>query len=306
MRRRRSWSRVARLAACVAVVAALARSERSQAQELRSVSDSLPRELVEALLRPYIGFYSSSSSKFVIGKLPESLAPYFFVPANARILGGIDAPTTKIVVLTVPMSYEDVRVAYQREQPKLGWEPPPSFEAMRGWGFMPAPGSTPDGSGLEFCHIGQSLEIRMMPETPTTSHVTATVQNFGGRCNMDLRAGGRPPTPTELPTLTNPAGSAMNSPTCSPGPFFPSGGGGTTERLQTSLTPQQLLETFARQLSDSGWTAGETVTTIRRSWTRPEGNGALVRELTVTAGPMLNAPAGCREVSMQVRRVPKR
>lgn len=84
------------------------------------------------------------------------------------------------------------------------------------------------------------------------------------------------------------------------------GAGGSAERLQTSLTPQQLLDSFARQLSDSGWAAGQTTTTIRRTWTRPESTTGIVSELTVTAAPLLNSPVGCHEVLMQLRQVPKR
>jgi hypothetical protein len=293
-----------RAISCAALIVA-ATAQLAHAQQTR-VSDSLPREFVEALLRSSMGFFPGSGSRFVVGAVPTSLAPYLFVPANARVLGGIESPTLTVAVLSVPMSYDDVRMTYQREQQKLGWTPPPSFEAMRGWGFMPAPGTMSGGSGLEFCHIGQSLEISVNSESTGMSQLTATVRGFGGRCSMEVRAGGRPPGVADLPTLTNPAGSAMNPQTCTSGPFMTTGAGGTAERLQTSLTPQQLLDFFARQLSDSGWTAGQTTTTIRRTWTRPENTTGIVSELTVTAGPLLNSPVGCHEVSMQLRRVPKR
>jgi hypothetical protein len=293
-------------AVCTSLMVAAVNVQLAQAQQGRTVSDSLPREFVEALLRTSMGFFPGNGSKFVLGSVPAPLARYLFVPRNARVLGGIESPMTTVAVLSVPMSYDDVRITYQREQPKLGWEPPPSFEAMRGWGFMPAPGTMSGGSGLEFCHIGQSLDISVNSAAGDTSVVTATVRGYGGRCSMDVRAGGRPPSAAQLPTLTNPPGSAMNPQTCTPGPFMTTGAGGTAERLQTSLTPQQLLDSFARQLSDSGWTAGETVTTIRRVWTRPDSVTGLVRELTVSVGPLVNSPAGCHDVSMQIRRVPKR
>jgi hypothetical protein len=303
MGRRRS--RAGRTSACVALMIATSVGI-APSQQPGTVSDSLPREFVEALLGNYMGFFPGSASKFVLGKVPTSLAPYLFVPPTARVLGGVESPMMTVAVLSVPMSYEDVRITYQREQPKLGWTPPPSFESMRGWGFMPAPGTMSGGGGLEFCHIGQSLEISVNSARRDATQLTATVRNGAGRCNMDIAAGGRPPNAAELPALTNPPGSAMNPQTCTYGPFMVTGTGGTAERLQTTLSPQQLLDTFARQLADSGWTAGETSTTIRRSWTRPAGNGPVIRELTITAGPLLNSPAGCHEVSMQVRRVPKR
>jgi hypothetical protein len=298
-------SRPGRASAFAALL--LAASVRpGHAQQTHNVSDSLPREFVEALLRTSMGFYPGSGSKFVLGAVPPSLAPYLFVPANARVLGGIESPVMTVAVLAVPMSYEDVRITYQREQPKLGWTPPPSFGAIRGWGFMPAPGTMSGGTGLEFCHIGQSLDISVNPDASGTSQLVATVRGIGGRCSMDVRAGGRPPSAVDLPTLTNPPGSAMNPQSCTSGPFMSTGAGGTAERLQTSLSPQQLLDSFARQLSDSGWIVGQAATTIRRTWTRPDSSSGFERELTVSAGPLLNSPAGCQEVSMQLRRVPRR
>lgn len=302
---RRHRSRLGRATACAALTVA-ASVHLAHAQQTHAASDSLPREFVEALLRNSMGFFPGSGSKFVLGAVPAALAPYLFVPANARVLGGIESPTLTVAVLAVPMSYDDVRITYQREQLKLGWTPPPSYEAMRGWGFMPAPGTMSGGTGLEFCHVGQSLEISVNSEAPGMSQLTATVRGFGGRCSIDVRAGGRPPGAADLPTLANPPGSAMNPQTCTSGPFISTGAGGTAERLQTRLTPQQLLDSFARQLGDSGWTAEETTTTIRRTWTRPDSITGIVRELTVSAGPMLNSPAGCHEVSMQLRRVPRR
>lgn len=270
------------------------------AQSARPGVDSLPRDLVEALLRPYYGFYPASGSTFVVGHVPASLAPYFFVPPGSRVLGGIESPSTTIVVLSTSMSAEELRTAYRREQLRLGWTPAPAT-GYRGWGFVPAPGASQDG-GLVFCHIGQSLQITpfQSPSQPLT--VTATVQNYGSQCSAQARMM-TPSTVMELPVLLNPEGAAMNDRICLGSTTAFSGGNGSGERLQTTLSPTQLLDHFSRQLADSGWSASPPVAGVRRVWTRPD-TGSASRELTLTITPL--SSAGCQDLSLQIRRVPGR
>jgi hypothetical protein len=260
--------------------------------------DSLPRELVEALLRPYLGLYSGGASGFVVGHVPASLAPFFFVPPGARVLGGIETPTTTVVVLSVPMSVDDVRSAYRREQLRLGWTMP-SPAGARGWGFVPAPGMGQDGT-LTFCHIGQSIQIVPYQMSSQPLIVTATVQNYGTSCGTQIRFGMQASTAVELPLLMNPQDAGMNDRACLSSNLSLVGSNGTSERLQTKLSPTQLLEHFSRQLSDSGWSASPALAAVRRVWTRPDSGGA-ARELTLTITP--SAVSGCQELSMQVRRV---
>jgi len=264
--------------------------------------DSLPRELVEALLRPYLGLYSGRGSGFVIGRVPASLAPYFFVPPGARVLGGIESPSTTVVVLSVPMSIEEVRAAYRKEQLRLGWAPP-SPAGSRGWGFVPAPGAGQDGTSLVFCHIGQSLQIvpYQVPSQPLT--LTATVQNYGSSCANQVQFSSPSAAAMELPLLVNPQDAGMNDRTCFGSIVGIGGGNGTSERLQTNLSPAQLLEHFSRQLSDSGWSTSSSAAAVRRVWTRPD-SGGLARELTLTITP--STVAGCQELSVQLRRIPNR
>lgn len=261
--------------------------------------DSLPRDLVEALLRPYLGLYSGGASGFVVGRVPAPLAPFFFVPPGARVLGGIETPSTTVVVLSVAMSVDEVRSAYRREQLRLGWTTP-SPAGPRGWGFVPAPGMGQDGS-LIFCHIGQSLQIVPYQMSSQPLIVTATVQNFGGSCGTQMQFGMQSSTAVALPVLMNPQDAGMNDRTCLSSSLSLVGSNGTSERLQTKLSPAQLLEHFSRQLSDSGWSASPALAAVRRVWTRPDSGGA-AREMTLTITP--STVSGCQELSMQVRRVP--
>ena len=54
----------------------------------------------------------------------------------------------------------------------------------------------------------------------------------------------------------------MNARECLSSPTL--GTSSTSERLMTTLDPAQLLEAFAKQLSDSGWRAGMSVRRIAK------------------------------------------
>lgn len=265
--------------------------------------DSIPRDLVLALLRQTgVG----SGTEFFVGKVPPALEPFMYIPRGARVLGGYTSPYSTTVVLSMPsVPFEQIGPMFGRELQKLGWAPPPSYDDLRGWGFVPSATANATGSGLEFCHIGQSLQIMPSTDGPTTT-VVAQVQNFGGRCSLTNRssAGGRP-APSILPTVTNPVGALMNGNTCLV-QFLPQAApAGTSERLQTAMSPSQLLEHFGKQLADSGFaTVNNVPAAVRRQWTRPDSTGA-TREVTITATPMTgNNTAGCMDVSMSVRVLP--
>ncbi len=279
---------------CVAIAAPLS------AQRRAPQPDSIPRALVEALLRPYFGSYPGST-EFFVGKVPPELAPYLYVPKDARVIGGMASQQSTSTVLIVPSSMEQIVAEFGRELPKLGWTPP-SDDFGRAWGFVPARTANMSGNGLEFCHIGQSLQIVPVPLPEGGSQVTVTVQNYGGRCNARALAAARPvqATPSSLPTLVNPLGVNMSPQACAV-PFSPVlGPSSTSERVQMSMAPDALVAAFAKQLSDSGWTAGGTTAVVRRTWTRPDTAG-ITRELTVTATP--TGPQGCYDVSMSVRQL---
>jgi hypothetical protein len=296
----RAWPRP--LATFLAFAFLVTLAVASRAQSARSATpDLLPRELVEALLRPYLGLYTGSGATFAVGRVPESLAPYLFVPPGARVLGGIESPSNTIVVLSVSTSVEDLRASYRREQLRLGWTPP-SPGGSRG-GFVPAPGTGQEGNSLVFCHIGQSLQIVPYPSTAGSLLVTATVQTYSGLCGNQVRFMSTSPSGIELPVLLNPDGAGMNSPTCYASNLSSMGGNNTSERLQTNLSPAQLIDHFSRQLSDSGWGVSATNASIRRSWTRPD-SGGMSREVTLTITP--SQVNGCMDVSMQARRLTAR
>jgi len=274
------------------------------AQAPRSTGpDSLPRELVEALLRSGISAYGGDGSEFVVGRVPTSLAPFLYVPRDANVLGGVENSSNTVAVFKVRMTSEELRGVYGRELPRLGWTSSSGRPGM-GWGFAPAPGSGPTGSGLEYCHIGQSLQITPN-ETPSGLTVTAVVRNYGGACAGRVAFVPASPSGVAMPSLINPPDASMNQPGCyQPQPLGVGSGRSMSERLETSITADKLLEHFARQLADSGWSpAGQQAASVRRTWTRADAGGT-IREITLSITPLANS--ACQEVSMQVREVSKR
>jgi len=263
-------------------------------------SDSLPRDLVEALLRPYYGSVSAGGSGFVIGRVPADLVPYLYVPPGARVLGGVETSSRTVVVLSVTAPLDELRSAYRREQLRLGWTSP--VAPSQGWGFVQAPGTGPDINSLVFCHIGQSLQIvpYSAPSSGGPLVVTATVENYGSSCQSRVRFVPSTTFATDLPVIFNPDGAAMNSRACYPPNVSASGVNASGERLETKLSPVQLLAHFSRQLSDSGWTAASSSgAAVKGVWTRPD-TGELTRELTLTITP--SPAAGCQDLLLQVRR----
>lgn len=290
--------RAAAVALSAAVLGAAGVAARPLAAQSPARRDSLPTELVQALLQPYA---VQPSQEFFVGQVPPALAPFLYVPKNARIVGGMSSGNATTAVLELPPGSEDVVSAYQREMPKLGWTVPSGADG-RSYGFVPAAGMNMNGNGLEFCHIGQSAQIIPAPNAARGTRLTITVNGYGGRCGGPRTVFS--PQSAEIvrmPTLVNPTGSFMNGQACSVSVALPGRMNGTTERVQSSLSATQMLDFFAKQLADSGWTSPQTVTIVRRTWTHADSAND-VRELTLSASSIGGTP--CVEMQMQVRSLP--
>jgi len=291
-----------------AVLFLVMRLATASAQAAPDTATMLPRELVEALVQPYVG--GPSGTEFFVGKVAPALQPFLFVPSSARVIGSMASPTSTTVVMTAPLNPMEIKAQYEREQPKLGWTHPPTANATRGWGFGPPPSAMPEGAGSEFCHVGQSLRVIPFPNAPGSTRIVVTVQNFGGRCQMSDRVvfiGGQPPR-VAMPALENPLGAPMNPVGCSRAGSIGSQMASMSERLETSMTPMQLLDHFGKQLADSGWTASaQTSPTLRRTWTRAD-SGNTVREAMLQIAPLQDAARGttCEEIVLSVRQLPAR
>ncbi len=285
-----------------AAVLAFALTSAAVGQAPRDTLRAIPRDLVEGLLMPFnMGF--GNNIEFTVGDVPPSLKPFLYVPKGAHVIGGMSNGSAVYVVMSAQASSQDVSAEFRREQPKLGWTVPPT--ANRSWGFVAAQAATYDNGGLQFCHINQSLEIRPLGR-PGVTQISVIVQN-NGRCGQTgVVMAGQPGT-SILPALENPFGTTMNVQSCFQTVVAGTGPTATTERVQTNLSPAQLLDAFAKQLSDSGYKSNDgSAGPIRRTWTRPD-SGETIREVTLQVTPNggSGTTAGCMEVTMSARRTLK-
>ena len=106
----------------------------------------------------------------------------------------------------------------------------------------------------------------------------------------------RPP----FPTLIDPPGSIEDH---GNGPCMASMGGnpiGLGITMRSSMSPQDLLDYYGRQLADSGWTpTPATVPGALKTWSRTDSIGT-TSEVTVTVAPS-SGTAACHMVYMQVQ-----
>src|SRR5262249_61822881 len=96
------------------------------------------------------------------------------------------------------------------------------------------------------------------------------------------------------PTLYNPAGAGDYAATrdCQLMGLF-----GTSTQLRTPMTPQQILDHYAKQMQDSGWRPATG--SIGRTWTKPDSTGAAQEASLLVATSTRDST--CHEVSLQVR-----
>jgi hypothetical protein len=220
------------------------------------------------------------------------------------VLGSAFLGTTVVAVITLPSTSDDVIADFTRELARRGWTTPPPSPQYGGGGFRPAPvvaERTP--TRVTLCGDQQLLTVSAARRRGVATDVTMRVSTPTNYSPC------RPPQAPMMvmsspyPTLYNPAnatdGRMMGD--CS---LNMSGSMGTATTLRTDMTPDALLEHYGRQLQDSGWkSVSDAKSIIGRSWTRTDSSGAPV-ELSLTVATSMRG-AACRDVNLQVRKVPK-
>jgi hypothetical protein len=294
----------------VSVVAASATAAspgtlHAQVRRLTDVSaDSVPKALVEAVIDP-IGtmrmMAGGARPRLLVGTLPSGLAQRLWIPPGSTVLGGIESSGFGIAIIHSAMSEDSLNAGYAREEPRLGWTLPPARTvAGPAMGFVQAPTTLAVGSGVVegglFCSGGTTLSISVSPIDPLMREIRATAMNLGdARCQPAAASRVIMPNRPNYPTLVNPPGSGPGYANCS---SWNSMGGGGTTRLQTGMSADEVLQHYAKQLTDSGWTPGPDQT-VSRSWSHRDSTGTLT-QVTLTAR-LAPASPGCVEVQMEVR-----
>jgi hypothetical protein len=111
----------------------------------------------------------------------------------------------------------------------------------------------------------------------------------------------RPEMPANRPLFPTLYDPPVTGEPVAPNACFPNynNSSGTNNYLRTTLTTDLVLEHYARQLQDSGWTPSSAMAPAGRTFTRRDSTGAPIEvTLTVVGSPM---GPNCRDVTMQVR-----
>jgi hypothetical protein len=275
----------------------------SRAQEPRRLisADSIPRDLAAALIASG-GF--GADPQILIGSMPEWIANRLSIPSGARVLGSAFLGTTVVAVVTMPVASDTMMNQLKSDLLRRGWTNPPP-QPNYGGGFRPAPaGMVPDGplTRVTLCSDQQVLAASAARQRGTVTNITYRISTTGGYsvCRPPKLPVG--PTRSAFPTLYNPPAAldARMSGDCANN----FNGSGTSTTLRTSMSADALLDHYARQLQDSGWTsAGEKASIVGRTWSRTDSAGTPVDVVITVTTPAQNS--GCRELNLQVRTMRK-
>ena len=210
----------------------------------------------EAALREFIGRaldYPSPEATdgvtVLIGALPEGLPLELPIPEGSRVVGstvrGSELGGTEII-LDVDMPPEGVLGFYQEELLRAGWEEAP--EQPYGGGFVSASWPTAtyclnqDEAQIylsAFEMPGKGADVRLNIQSPV-QYSACDPQVYGPYDEGSA----------VIPELITPQGTVVESGGSSSG----DGMADTSASLRTDLSPAELVESYADQLREVGWT----------------------------------------------------
>jgi hypothetical protein len=183
--------------------------------------------------------------------------------------------------------------------PRLGWKAVKDGPGQnQGWGFSPAPTAARDTT-FGLCNATSSLMVsaRTTPARQTRlilisvpQPATECMPQPPGRPSMAAMRG-----ESRMPTVINPPGS--DRPAC--GSSGSSGGYPSSEAsISTTMSDEELLNFYGKQLADSGWTMSSPQP-VSRTWIRTDSSGTR-RVLAIDITPVPGS-ATCRLLDMQMK-----
>ena len=230
----------------------------------RADTSAVPRELVTAFMA--LNDPTGGNAQIVVGRLPEDRVAAM-IPSGGRVLGGVTTGgqrggrSTTFITMAVAPDSAMALVASQLE--RAGLKPAPAFESMRsgsGGGFsVTTIGYGPAGNMLNYCSDTASV-FASAAEREGGSFVRLMVSRSlrNTMCDPAMRDRMRPPRfeELEMPTLRPPAGMTGGS----AGTSSSGDSRETSVRLRGGQSPAELLDYFAPQLQEQGWTLSSRVT----------------------------------------------
>lgn len=245
---------------------------------------SVPRELAAALLR--ITGYGDAEPRIVVGSTPSDF-PRELLPTGGTVLGAIDygdsgemrASRPDIVVIRRPESPDSAMAVLRAHLDRAGWRAPAYPEMqMSGGGFTPAYFDA--GQRLALCRDSASVTGSVMRRAEGGSLVQISHRRGDRNTICDDRRrqmmmDRMPPGQIQLPTLRLPAGARGGSTGTGGGMDYRE----SNARIETAMSPADLLGHFSAQLTAEGWTLVQRLA---------EGNAAvLTARKSDTAGRVL-------------------
>jgi hypothetical protein len=279
-------------------------SARAQDPRRLAMPDSIPVELATSLIA---SGGIAGEPIIVVGSLPEWFTNRVTIPKGARVLGAATSGSTIVGVYSVGTTVEAAVAEMRTTSLAGGWTLPPP-PPVYGGGFRPAtmaPQSQQIGpsSRATLCREDGTLIVSAAPAHGVGTNVTLRLMSRAGPTFYDTCH--QPPRP-DMPAIRNAMPTLYDPPVtggaAAPNACYPNYNNttGTSTYLRSSLSPELVLEHYARQLQDSGWTTNTAaLPTASRTFTRRDSTGAPV-EVTLTITGSAKDP-NCRDVSMQVR-----
>ena len=270
------------------------------AQEPRRLTrpDSIPYDLAVAL----IGGSFGTEPEVMVGGAPGWAMQRLYVPPDSRVLGSSFLGTAVTTVIALPLGVDSATAQQVRsELMQRGWTEPPRPVYSYG-GFRAAAVATlgmQSTTRFTLCNADYVLYGDVRRRGGVARYLVYRLTGgTTGVCHppQPLTDRGMP----RFPTLYEPDGTQdmRASQACYP---QNAGSSGTDAFFHAPMSADRVLEHFARQLADSGWTRlGDTIAIARGEWTRSDSSGAPVRlTLTITVPPGVSDPQ-CHQAEMRV------
>jgi hypothetical protein len=275
----------------VACIAALAHP--LLAQQPSNVSE----ELMSAILR-YAFRWEGGNARVFQGRVPDDLAPNFYVPPGTRVLGSVVTGSAVVVLATSSTPVDSLRAVYARALAPRGWKP---LEAMQRGGFVEEPARTP----VIFCKEGAELHVTQSRRGGGTSDLYLNYRDGPGACERPTAVAFRQLSEPHFPTLFAPLDTTGTSRArcLSRSPAY-RGSMSTRTMIPTDMPAEDVLRHYGRQVESDGWrAAGTDQPTASRTWTRADSTG--MRSLTLRVRQLAPSGPRCYEIEMSVSESPR-
>lgn len=221
-------------------------------------------------------------------------------PRDGHVIGSVVWTSSSIAFFQAAGSPDSVRGSYAAALHAAGWQVPPPMPPPAYGGFRDAP---PPPSTEAFCRDSLQLSVRYLPTDDGATRVR--VQRLAARNGSPCRPvapgavfrGQRQP---RYPLLTLPAGTFSAS-VDSCYRARENNGPGTGRMFRSTVPAESMLADYSRQLSDSGWVPGPSMTgeVVVQRFTRADSVGRQ-RSLTVSISSVPGQPT-CRDAMMYLR-----